>query len=223
MPSIDAAITQLYNDRRINEFIGKLEPASVRDDLKQYTFQVLLEMEREKLQGLVDRNELFPMFTAIAKRQLTGNRTRFRKDFRDHRIADAEPDPDITPDTTCIEPPLSIGEEEGLTEEQTLMLADVLENGNAKRKGFKGVKKVLKYRIISQQYGYEQQSLFPTTYVTFSINVKLDIGSTLDLDTDRVMDSGEILTKAMKKTLGTMLEREIAIVDVGEARLKEMR
>lgn len=54
----DKVMSDLFRSPDLAAAIGKMEPAQLRDDLKQELFLVLCEMEHTKLQGLSERNEL---------------------------------------------------------------------------------------------------------------------------------------------------------------------
>lgn len=54
----DKAISDLFRSPDLAAAIGKMEPAPLRDDLRQELFLVLCEMDATKLQGLSERGEL---------------------------------------------------------------------------------------------------------------------------------------------------------------------
>jgi hypothetical protein len=89
----------LYTERKTNEFFSKLHPEHLRDDLRQFTFSALLEMANDNPSRLIAINEkpgaLFGFMTKIAKRQLTGSNSKFRKVFRAENIVDIDDRQDI--------------------------------------------------------------------------------------------------------------------------------
>jgi len=78
-------VTSLYNDRRVNEFINRLQPADLRDDLKQHCFLEIYRMEERhpgKVSALHQANQLWAWFHGLVRMQLTSEKTTFYRLFR---------------------------------------------------------------------------------------------------------------------------------------------
>ena len=96
-------VERLYRDKRLNEFIKKLKPECLQDDLKSHCFLEIYrvaETHPGKIEDLDKKNQLFAWFVGMAKMQLFSTRSTFyrkhRRQFADDTLIDMErPDEQI--------------------------------------------------------------------------------------------------------------------------------
>ena len=84
-PIIHTIVSKIYLDRRINEFIKKLKPESLQDDLKSHCICEIYrvaELHPGKIEALDSKDQLFAWFVGMAKMQLFSKRSTF---YRKHR------------------------------------------------------------------------------------------------------------------------------------------
>lgn len=86
MISINDIVLQVYTDRRIKEFIGRLNPSDLREDLMHHCvleIYRIAEKEPGKVEALASRgNELFGWFTGMVHLQLESKTSTFYRKFR---------------------------------------------------------------------------------------------------------------------------------------------
>lgn len=85
----------VYTDKRIKEFISKLKPASLQDDLMMHCISEIYrvaELYPGKIEGLQERKQMFAWFVGMAKIQLMSKRSTFyrkhRREFCDETLID---------------------------------------------------------------------------------------------------------------------------------------
>lgn len=81
----DVIIGELYNSREVTAALRKMEPADLREDLKQEIFIVLCEMAEDRLRGLYERKELRYFLTGVIWRMATNSRSEFYMTHRYYR------------------------------------------------------------------------------------------------------------------------------------------
>lgn len=75
-------ISELWRSPEVSAAIAKMEPAELRDDLRQEVFLVLCEMPESKLQGLHERGELRWFLTRVMLNMIKSDRSTF---YNTHR------------------------------------------------------------------------------------------------------------------------------------------
>lgn len=200
-------IYALYTDKKTLEFFGKLHPDHLRDDLKQFAFSALLELANDNPQRLLTINEkpgaLFGFMTKIAKRQLTGSNSKFRKVFRAENIIDIDERQDIDFDNQ--DEPFENDRE--LREEILSLWAT---GGAVYSNDLASVQKIYAAgRALKSELKYieeVQRGLFSDGYALFSVPVLVRFDKATD--SDNVTDAGEFLSNLMTKIVGRELGRE---------------
>ncbi len=100
---IHEIVTSVYNDRRVNEFLSKQEPADLRDDLKHHCVMEIYRMNAKypgKIEALYQEGKMFAFFVGMVRNQLHSEKSTFFTRFRRHfepeeaylHIADKLPD-----------------------------------------------------------------------------------------------------------------------------------
>lgn len=82
-------ITQLYNNDKINELIGKIQPVELQDDLKQELAIVLLEYDCNKLKKISKEGNIIGFAMQIIWTMGTSNRSPFYNKYRKNDIEKA--------------------------------------------------------------------------------------------------------------------------------------
>jgi hypothetical protein len=77
-------IEELYNDPDVADAIGKMEPAHLRDDLRQEMFTVLCEMSEERLLGMHSQGWLKWFLVRTMLNMIKSDRSTFFNKFRRH-------------------------------------------------------------------------------------------------------------------------------------------
>jgi hypothetical protein len=75
--SCNEIIIELYNDKRINDLIGKIKPTELQDDLKQELMLVLLDINCSKLKELKQSNSLLHYVIRIITNMAFSNNSPF--------------------------------------------------------------------------------------------------------------------------------------------------
>lgn len=102
-------VTELFMSKAFNECIGKMEPAHIRDDLKQEVALVVCSLPDEKLIGIHQRGELNFYVARVIINMANNREKHFYKNFRQFHyqlsecidddtpgvVIPAEPDPDF--------------------------------------------------------------------------------------------------------------------------------
>jgi hypothetical protein len=200
-------ISALYTERKTNEFFNKLHPEHLRDDLRQFTFSALLEMANDNPARLIAINEkpgaLFGFMTKIAKRQLTGSNSKFRKVFRAENIVDIDDRQDID----LLHQNDEFESDRDLREEILSLWATggaVYSNDLASVQRIYAAGRALKSEL---KYLEElQRGLFSDCYVLYSVPVLVRFDK--KTDSDQVTDAGEFLSNVITKAVGRELGRE---------------
>lgn len=79
-------ITQLYQSKEINELISKIEPESVRDDLKQEFALTLLNYDCDKLKKIQSEGNLIGFALKIVWNMSTWNYNDFYKTYKKNNM-----------------------------------------------------------------------------------------------------------------------------------------
>jgi DNA-directed RNA polymerase specialized sigma24 family protein len=82
VPTKAVIIQTLYESKEINQAISKMQPAELRDDLKQEMFLVLCELSDDKVEDMYERNVLKYYVVRMMLNMMTGRRSSFEKKFR---------------------------------------------------------------------------------------------------------------------------------------------
>jgi hypothetical protein len=82
VPTKADIIQTLYESKEINQAISKMQPAELRDDLKQEMFLVLCELSDDKVEDMYERNVLKYYVVRMMLNMMTGRRSSFEKKFR---------------------------------------------------------------------------------------------------------------------------------------------
>jgi hypothetical protein len=100
-------VSALYTDHRVRQFINRLQPADLRDDLLQHcTLEVyrIAEKYPGKIEALHTSNQLWPWFVGAIKQQLMSKKSTFytkhRRQFAPEEMIPRDqvewPDPDLS-------------------------------------------------------------------------------------------------------------------------------
>jgi DNA-directed RNA polymerase specialized sigma24 family protein len=95
-------IADLYESKEVNQAISKMEPAHLRNELKQECFMVLLELPEERLEALWYGGNLRPFLCGVIRRKAISPKDSFYKLFRrpvieyqeEKEVAETEYQPD---------------------------------------------------------------------------------------------------------------------------------
>lgn len=79
-------IIELYNDKRINELIGKIKPTELQEDLKQELMVILLEQNCSKLKELKQSNALLHYVIRIITNMAMSNNSPFFYKYKKNDI-----------------------------------------------------------------------------------------------------------------------------------------
>lgn len=82
MPTRDEIIQDLYLSIEISKAISKMQPAELRDDLKQEMFLVLCELSDEAVVNMYERKYLKYYLVRTMLNMMTGRRSTFANKFR---------------------------------------------------------------------------------------------------------------------------------------------
>ena len=82
-------ITELYNNDKINELIGKIQPVELQADLKQELAIVLLEYDCNKLKKISKEGNIIGFAMQIIWTMGTSNRSPFYNKYRKNEIEKA--------------------------------------------------------------------------------------------------------------------------------------
>lgn len=89
-------IHQLFTGKNFNDCIGKMEPAALREDLRQEVILIICELDPDLLIGLWERRELEFYTVKVILTQTRGNRTSFYKKFRDSSVLHTDTFPELS-------------------------------------------------------------------------------------------------------------------------------
>lgn len=82
MPSKQEIITALYNGQNFNDCLQKMEPAHLREDLKQEVALIVCEWPEEKIQQLHEKKQLEFYVVRVILNQIASNTSPFHKKYR---------------------------------------------------------------------------------------------------------------------------------------------
>ena len=91
-------ISKLYLNKEVDDLISKIKPEDLRDDLKQYAFQVLCEKPDEFIIELNDKKQLKYFLVKIISNSIFSNRSGFLTQHRNNRELNTDIIPDIIDD-----------------------------------------------------------------------------------------------------------------------------
>jgi len=77
-------IEQYWLNDEVNQAFAKMQPEELQYDLKVEVFMVLLEMEKEKLFGLYERNEIRFYIVRTMLNMIKSDRSQFWKKYRNY-------------------------------------------------------------------------------------------------------------------------------------------
>ncbi len=202
-----SVIDALYKAQKTKEFFSKMHPEHLREDLKQFTFAALCEMANDNPERVLTIDErpgaLFGFMTKIAKRQLTGSNSKFRKVFRAENIVDIDDRQDID----LLHQNDEFESDRDLREEILSLWATggaVYSNDLASVQRIYAAGRALKSEL---KYLEElQRGLFSDGYVLYSVPVLVRFDK--NTDSDQVTDAGEFLSNVINKAVGRELGRE---------------
>jgi hypothetical protein len=202
-----AVIDALYKAQKTKEFFGKMQPEHLQEDLRQFTFAALCEMANDNPERVLTIDErpgaLFGFMTKIAKRQLTGSNSKFRKVFRAENIVDIDDRQDID----LLHQNDEFESDRDLREEILSLWATggaVYSNDLASVQRIYAAGRALKAEL---KYLEElQRGLFSDGYVLYSVPILVRFDK--ETDSDQVTDAGEFLSNVMQKLVGRELGRE---------------
>jgi hypothetical protein len=83
--AIHEAVAGMHNDRRVKQLVGKMHPPDLQDDLFQHCILEIYRVAQKcpgKVEGLVERNEMFAWFSQVIKLQMTGSHSTFFRKYR---------------------------------------------------------------------------------------------------------------------------------------------
>lgn len=83
--TLHKVVEQIYLDARVNEFLKKLRPEHLQEDLKSHCITEIYRVSEKypgKIEWLAERDQLFAWFVGMAKMQLFSTRSTF---YRKHR------------------------------------------------------------------------------------------------------------------------------------------
>jgi hypothetical protein len=98
---IHSIVEKLYKDARIKEFLSKLKPTELQDDLKSHCILEvyrIAEKSPEKIIKLEADDQMFAWFVGVVRRQLTSERSTFFRKHRRHCIDIDLLDKDVSDD-----------------------------------------------------------------------------------------------------------------------------
>lgn len=75
-------IERIYTDKKINEFIAKIQPAELQDDLRQELAMILLNYDCDKIAKMYREGNLIGFTFATIWKMGTGNKGYFYKTYR---------------------------------------------------------------------------------------------------------------------------------------------
>lgn len=78
----EEVISRLYRDKDLADAIGKMEPAQLRDDLRQEMFLVLCEMNEERLMDMHEKGYLKFFLVRTMLNMIKSDRSTFYNKFR---------------------------------------------------------------------------------------------------------------------------------------------
>jgi hypothetical protein len=202
-----AVIDALYKAQKTKEFFSKMHPEHLQEDLRQFTFAALCEMANDNPERVLTIDErpgaLFGFMTKIAKRQLTGSNSKFRKVFRAENIVDIDDRQDID----LLHQNDEFESDRDLREEILSLWATggaVYSNDLASVQRIYAAGRALKAEL---KYLEElQRGLFSDGYVLYSVPVLVRFDK--ETDSDQVTDAGEFLSNVIGKAVGRELGRE---------------
>ena len=96
-------VSQLYKDRRVNEFISKQQPCHLQGDLLHHCILEVYRINDKypgKIEALNDRNELWAWFHGLVCRQLHSTKSTFYTRYRRTYL----PEEHIPAETVSINP-----------------------------------------------------------------------------------------------------------------------
>ena len=77
-------IEEYWLNEEVNQAFAKMQPEELQYDLKVEVFMVLLEMEKEKLFGLYERNEIRFYIVLTMLNMIKSDRSQFWKKYRNY-------------------------------------------------------------------------------------------------------------------------------------------
>jgi hypothetical protein len=77
-------IEEYWLNEEVNQAFAKMQPEELQYDLKVEVFMVLLEMEKEKLFGLYERNEIRFYIVRTMLNMIKSDRSQFWKKYRNY-------------------------------------------------------------------------------------------------------------------------------------------
>lgn len=77
-------IKEYWLNEEVNQAFAKMQPEELQYDLKVEVFMVLLEMEKEKLFGLYERNEIRFYIVRTMLNMIKSDRSQFWKKYRNY-------------------------------------------------------------------------------------------------------------------------------------------
>ena len=77
-------IEEYWLNEEVNQAFAKMQPEELQYDLKVEVFMVLLEMEKEKLFGLYERNEIIFYIVRTMLNIIKSDRSQFWKKYRNY-------------------------------------------------------------------------------------------------------------------------------------------
>lgn len=78
----NSILSNLYNDKDVNDTINKMQPDYLREDLKQELFVVLCEQPEERLKEMIEKKYLKYYCARVIINMIQSNTSKFYKMFR---------------------------------------------------------------------------------------------------------------------------------------------
>ena len=88
-------IEEYWLNEEVNQAFAKMQPEELQYDLKVEVFMVLLEMEKEKLFGLYERNEIRFYIVRTMLNMIKSDRSQFWKKYRNYTEYEDNDNPDV--------------------------------------------------------------------------------------------------------------------------------
>lgn len=82
MSNLNHILTYLASSKSFSNYISKVHPSHLQDDLRSEVYLAISNMNEEKLKNVVDTNKIANLAVSIARNMIASNTSKFYKQYR---------------------------------------------------------------------------------------------------------------------------------------------